>query len=72
MAATHIVTKPFAAAGGELPAGAQVDASTWRNTATLVRARFLRPITEADIAPEPEPAAPTRRQRGREVQQHAE
>ena len=71
MAATHIVTKPFSAADGELPAGARVDASAWRNTANLVRARFLRPITDADIAPEPEPAAPARRQRGREVQ-HAE
>ncbi len=70
MPATHIVIKTFSTAGGELLAGAQVDASAWRNTAALVRGRFLRPITEADTALV-EPAAPAKRQRGREVQQHA-
>jgi len=69
MAATHIVTKPFSTAGGELPAGAQVDASAWRNTAVLVRARYLRPITDADLMQTYAP--PPKRQRGREVQ-HAE
>ena len=68
MAATHIVAKPFATAGGELPAGAQVDASAWRNTAALVRARYLRPISDADLMQTDVPPAPPKRQRGREVQ----
>jgi len=42
--ATHVVVRPFPGPGGQLAPGAEVDAAGWRNTASLVRRRYLRPI----------------------------
>jgi hypothetical protein len=57
---THIVCKPLPAADGVIPAGAEVDASTWRHVDRLVDLRYLRPIVA-----EQQPARD--KTRGREV-----
>jgi len=46
---THIVLKPFQAAGKSLKPGESVDASNWRNTRQLVNCRYLIPIGEAQL-----------------------
>jgi hypothetical protein len=42
--ATHVVVRPFPGPDGPLTQGAEVPASGWRNTDSLVRRRYLRPI----------------------------
>ncbi len=53
--ATHMVVRPFPGPGGKsLPPGTEVDASTWRHAAHLVRRRYLRPLERpAELIPEP-------------------
>jgi hypothetical protein len=42
--ATHVVVRSFPGPGGPLTPGDEVAASDWRNTDSLVRRRYLRPI----------------------------
>lgn len=41
---THVVVRPFEAAGIPRIAGEVVDATMWRTTATLVDKRYLAPL----------------------------
>ena len=53
-AATHVVVRAFPGPGGPLKPGDEVPASDWRNTASLVRRRYLRPIEKpAQAIPTP-------------------
>lgn len=51
VSATHAVVRSFPGPGGLLSAGAEVDASRWRNTELLVAQRFLRPIGQPAVVP---------------------
>lgn len=64
MAATHVILRAMQAGSVNVEPGMHVDATHWRNTQNLVRARYMRPITEADLT---EPPALPKRTRGREV-----
>jgi hypothetical protein len=67
--ATHVVVRSFPGPGGVLAIGAEVDASSWRTTAQLVRRRYLRPIEQPavkiqaprPIQPRPNAAAESRK-----------
>lgn len=48
MVGTHVVLRPFDAAGNRLMAGTLVDASDWKNTERLVSTKYLRPASPAD------------------------
>lgn len=55
MPPTHVVLRPFPGPGGPQLPGTEVDASEWRNTESLVKRRYLRPIAQA-AARTPSPA----------------
>lgn len=49
--ATHVVMRRFQGPGGELAPGQLVrcEGDEWKNTHTLESARYLRPVTPADL-----------------------
>jgi len=60
--ATHVVVRSFSGPDGQFTPGDEVTASGWRNTDSLVRRRYLRPIEkppQALTAPRPIKAVST-------------
>lgn len=45
---THVVLRPFQAAGTEVQAGQLVNAADWKNVERLVSTKYLRPMNEMD------------------------
>ncbi len=45
-----VIVKPFTVAGAPLAGGALVDTTGWRNAATLMSGRHIRPATDAEAA----------------------
>lgn len=47
----HVVQKPISGPGGTtIPSGQLVEPSNWRNFGSLMKGRYLRPVTPEDVA----------------------